>query len=202
VCVGGKAAAIDAGTFRYMAPPPWQNGLAGIEVHNTVCITGVEAARRGPRFLWLTWPSARVESASVVGDEILIQITNDSWRHRGITHRRRCTVRADGVSIIDEIRMDPALAAPVHVHWLLEEEATLHMTSSEEATITEVRGDADATRGWVSDCYAVRRPVRSVRLSAVPRSGELRIVSSLGSVPRSSLTREAVAADAGVPCST
>ena len=30
----------------YMAAPPWKNGLVGIDVHNTVAISGLEAARR------------------------------------------------------------------------------------------------------------------------------------------------------------
>ena len=180
VWIGGKAAAMDAGTFRYMAPAPWNNGLTDIEVHNTVAITGVEAARRGPRFLWLAWPRARIDSASVIGDEILIDITNESWQYRGITHRRRCTLRGDGALIVDEIRGRPTFAAPVHVHWLLEEEGSVSVASSETATVTEVRGDPESTRGWASDSYGVKRPVRSVRLTALPRAGQLRIVSSFG----------------------
>ena len=202
VWIGGKAMAIDAGTFRYMAPSPWNNGLAAIEVHNTVSITGVEAARRGPRFLWLTWPRARIDTASVVGDEILIQITNDSWQHRGITHRRRCTVRADGALIIDEIRTDPSFAGPVHVHWLLEDGADVSVASSEKGMITDMRGDGESTRGWVADTYGVKRPVRSVRLTAFPRGGELRIVSSFGTMRGSTATGRVAAADAEVPCST
>jgi hypothetical protein len=197
--IGGKAAAIDAGTFRYVAPAPWNDGLTGIEVHNTVAITGVEAARRGARFLWLAWPRARIDSASVVGDEILIDITNDSWQHRGITHRRRCTLRGDGALIVDEVRGSPTLAAPVHVHWLLEEEGSVSVASSEKATITEVRGDPESTRGWASDSYGVKRPVRSVRLTALPRAGRLRIVSSFGTLLPSGLADITVSEDTPEP---
>lgn len=202
VWIDGKPATVDAGTFRYMAPAPWRNGLTDIEVHNTVAITGVDAARRGARFLWLAWPRARIDSASVVGDEILIDITNDSWQHRGITHRRRCTLRADGALIVDEIRGGPNFTAPVHVHWLLEDEGAVSVASSEKATITEVRGDPQSTRGWASDSYGAKRPVRSVRLTALPRAGRLRIVSSFGTMLPSNAMSRLVAADAELQCFT
>jgi uncharacterized Zn-binding protein involved in type VI secretion len=202
VWIRGKPTAIDAGTFRYMAPSPWNNGLTGIEVHNTVAITGVEAARRGPRFLWLAWPRARVDSASVVGGEISIHITNDSWQHRGIRHVRRCTLCADGALIVDEVRTDPTFGAPVHVHWLLEDETDVSVACSEAATISKVRGDEASTRGWTSDSYGVKRPVCSLRLTALPRAGRLRIVSSFGTMRGSSAENGIVAADAEVPCST
>jgi hypothetical protein len=201
IWIDGKAVAIDAGTFRYMAPPPWRNGLAGIEVHNTVAIPGVDAARRGPRFLWLTWPRARVDSASIAGDEIVIQITNDSWRHAGIIHRRRCTVRTDCAVIVDEVHLGPNGGA-VHVHWLLENEGDVSLACSETAAVSDVRGNLDSTRGWVADSYAVRRPVRSVRLTATGRKGELRVVSSFGSSGTSSAIDRLVTADAEAPCST
>ncbi|HEU4566367.1 MAG TPA: heparinase II/III family protein, partial [Gemmatimonadaceae bacterium] len=36
VWLDGRRVATDAGTFRYAAPQPWNNGLAGEETHNTV----------------------------------------------------------------------------------------------------------------------------------------------------------------------
>ena len=201
VWLGGKATAIDAGTFRYAARPPWNNGLAGIEVHNTVSITGIEAAIRGPRFLWLTWPSARIESAVIVGDEITLDIVNDSWRAHGVSHRRTCTLRVDAVMIVDEIRGGPAFTAPVHVHWLVEDWAALTFECSVASTVTEVCGDAQSTRGWVAPSYGVKRPARSVRLTAVPRAGTLRIVSTFEMMPRSTGTQD-TAVDARVQCST
>ena len=202
VWIAGKAVAIDAGTYRYMAPAPWGNGLAVIDVHNTVSIAGIEAARRGPRFLWLAWPRARIAAVSVVGDEVVIDIVNESWEKHGITHRRRCTLRAEGASIIDEIGGSPTFTAPVHVQWLLEEGSNLRVACAEESTVTEVRGDGESTRGWVADSYGSKRPARSVRLTAKPRGGELRIVSTFENVREPSAMTRVVAADAEAPCST
>ena len=185
--VAGRPVAIDAGTFRYMAPPPWKNGLVGIDVHNTVAIAGLEAARRGPRFLWLVWPHARIAAASTIDGEVRIEISNDSWRHAGIAHRRCCVLRANGAAVIDEIHGEREFSAPVHVHWLLEPGAEIAVTSSGDGTITEVCGDAGSTRGWVADSYAVKRAVRSVRLTALPQAGRLRVVSTFGDMRGSSV---------------
>lgn len=202
VWIGGKPTAIDAGTFRYMAPPPWDNGLASIEVHNTVAISGIEAARRGPRFLWLVWPQARIDSVSIVGDEILIEITNESWRHHHIVHRRKCTVHTAGASVVDEIRGNPTFGAPVNLHWLVEDGSEVKVTCSEGGTLSDVRGDRESTRGWTAESYGAKRPVRSIRLTVVPRAGQVRTVSSFGTTPAASERRAAVAPEAEAPCST
>jgi hypothetical protein len=200
--MNGKATAIDAGTFRYMAPAPWHNGLVSIDVHNTVSISGIDAARRGPRFLWLTWPRARIDAVSIDGDAIIFEITNDSWHHRDIVHRRTCTLRTDGASIVDDIRGGPTFDALVHVQWLLEDGADVSVMCAEGGTISEVRGDRESTRGWISESYATKRPVRSVRFTAAPRAGQVRIVSSFGAVRTPGQRRAAMTPGVETPCST
>ena len=201
VWIGGRAAAIDAGTFRYAAPAPWNNGLASAEVHNTVTITGLAVARRGPRFLWLSWPRARIDSAALADGEVRIAVTNESWRDHGITHHRECIVSGAGVLVVDEIRGDSSFDRPVHVHWLVEDEASVDVTSSEEGALSEVRGEPGSIRGWVAESYATKRPVRSLRYTALPREGYVRIVSSFGT-PTPSGAQAAVPRGAEVPCST
>jgi len=200
--IGGRPVAIDPGTFRYVGPPPWNNGLAAIDVHNTVSIDGMAAARRGPRFLWLAWPRATVEGATVVGDEVSIQIANDSWRDHGVVHRRWCRVWANGALIVDEISGDPSFAAPVSVQWLLEDDGAVEMEASAPAMVSETRGDRESTRGWTSDSYGTKRAVRSVRLTAVPRGGTIRISSAFGSARGSGAAHAAVTPNAEVSCST
>ena len=202
VWIEGKSAAVDAGTFRYMAPPPWNNGLAAIDVHNTVTISGIEAARRGPRFLWLTWPRARIEAASVAAEEITIAVVNESWQQHGITHHRTCTLREGGALVVDEIRGDPTLTAPVHVQWLLADGASVSMECSEECASSEVCGDATSPRGWAALSYGEKRPARSIRLTVVPRGGRVRVVSAFGTMRGSSGMKSALAPDAEVSCST
>jgi hypothetical protein len=201
VWISGRPVAIDAGTFRYAAPPPWNNGLTSTDVHNTITISGLPAARRGPRFLWLSWPRARIDDACLAGDEIRIAITNESWRDHGIVHRRECLVSDGGVLVIDEIRGDTSFDAPVHVHWLVEDGASVEVTSSGQGKLSDVRGDPASTRGWTAESYGTRRPVRSVRFTAVPRDGYLRIVSTFGT-PSPSEAQVTATGGAEVPCST
>ncbi len=47
--------ALDAGTYLYSGPPPWDNGLAGAGVHNTLLLDEREPMLRAGRFLWLNW---------------------------------------------------------------------------------------------------------------------------------------------------
>ena len=202
LAIGGRPVAIDAGTFRYAALPPWNNGLAAIDVHNTVAIAGMEAARRGPRFLWLRWPRARIEEAAVMGNDICIRLTNDSWREHGVVHHRLCTLRADGALIVDELRGDPSFVAPVTVQWLVEDDIAVHVEASEPATVSEVCGDTESTRGWASDSYGIRRPVRSVRVTAVPRAGAIRITSAFGAARDAAAASTGVGSNAEVSCST
>jgi hypothetical protein len=65
----GYNVALDAGTFRYSAPPPWDNRLGSTLVHNTVTIDGNDQMRRVGRFLWIDWAQGKiVESGPEPGD--------------------------------------------------------------------------------------------------------------------------------------
>lgn len=183
IWMNGAEHAVDAGTFRYLAPPPWRNGLVDIEVHNTLSIDHLPAAVRGPSFLWLRWPRARIVSAEVGdSDDVRIVIENDSWQRAGITHRRTCHVRPTSVIVVDEVHAPTSFDRTVRVHWLLADGATVTMWSAGDATLVEQSGVEGSTRGWLSDGYGHRRPVRSVRLEARPHDGRLRVLSAFGDV--------------------
>jgi hypothetical protein len=171
--------AIDAGTFRYTATPPWANALADITVHNTVSIPSRPAARRGPRFLWLTWPRANIAEAHIEGDGVVLQMVNASWNRAGIVHRRRCDVGDDHVRVIDDVSVPESFVEPVQVHWLLTDGASLIMECSAVHSTTEVRADERSVRGWASPMYARKHAVRSVCLTSVPHNGRLRVVSTI-----------------------
>ena len=139
------------------------------------------AAERGPRFLWLRWPSARIVSAVQGGDDdICISIENNSWRRAGILHRRTCHVGSASVVIVDDVDVPLGFDGIVRVHWLLENGATVAMWSAADATRIEEPGTEDSTLGWVSEGYGVRRAVRSLRLEAKPIAGHVRVVSAFG----------------------
>lgn len=177
--VAGTPVAVDAGTYRYWAPPPWGNGLVDAEQHNTLTIDGFPVAQRGPRYLWIRWPSARVESA-VVGrdDAVRVELVNESWLEHGIEHRRSCVIAGDTVTITDELRAPATLRARASVHWLLDgDPAIVAVTASRPLTHEVVRGDPRSVSGWISEGYGVRRSITSVRATALLEQGALRFVS-------------------------
>jgi hypothetical protein len=181
----GSRQAVDAGTFRYLAPPPWRNGLVEIEVHNTLSIDGLPAAQRGPRFLWLRWPDARIISSEIrAPDHVRIVMENRSWRRAGITHLRSCHVRAGSVIVVDELKVPVDFDRTVRVQWLLEDGAAVTMWSASDASIIEQTGVEASTLGWISDGYGDRRSARSIRLEARPSAGHLRVVSAFGDATR------------------
>ncbi|NMB88269.1 MAG: hypothetical protein GYA17_07900, partial [Chloroflexi bacterium] len=68
----GQNVTLDAGTYRYTAPAPWKNTLAGTRVHNTVIVEGQDQMQRAGRFLWLDWAQAQVLPA-VLPDAVAAQ---------------------------------------------------------------------------------------------------------------------------------
>jgi hypothetical protein len=56
----GMNIAMDAGTFSYNNPPPWDNALSTTHVHNTITINGKDQMTRAGQFLWLDWAQAAV----------------------------------------------------------------------------------------------------------------------------------------------
>ena len=80
----GQPVTLDAGTYRYSARAPWDNGLAGGFVHNSVTVDGKEPMTRAGRFLWLDWDQAEIVTcvpSQMVGER-------SGYRKMGIRHRR------------------------------------------------------------------------------------------------------------------
>ena len=182
IAIGGQTVATDAGTYRYAAPPPWANGLADIGVHNTLTIAGRPPARRGPRFLWITWPTARIVESVVIHDELVrVVMENSSWSADGILHRRMCEVHRAGVTVVDEVSGPADESIPVSLQWLIDGPATeLTIGASAPVTIEESRGEERSLPGWISDGYGDKRQATSVRVSGRLELGRLRIVTVFG----------------------
>lgn len=144
---GSREVVTDAGTFSYNAPPPWRNALASGAVHNGPILDDEEPGIRGPRFLWYVWPSARIVSANMEGDEAVIVAE--------IPDRVRRTVRvmADRVVVRDEV-----LASGIHrvrIRWLLHPDADPASVRVEgESQVVEAREGEPA--GWFSPTYGER----------------------------------------------
>jgi hypothetical protein len=119
----GLNLARDAGTYLYNGEPPWNNGLAGTAVHNTVMVDRRDQMRRAGRFLWLDWAQASgrsfsTSSTSLADSPNCFEGEHDGYRLIGVKHRRtvQC-VTEDAWVIVDDL-----LGAGEHelrLHWLL-----------------------------------------------------------------------------------
>ncbi len=116
----GLNLARDAGTYLYNGEPPWNNGLAGTAVHNTVMVDRRDQMRRAGRFLWLDWAQASGRSFSTKNENSpnCFEGEHDGYRRLGVKHRRmvQC-VTEDAWIIVDDL-----LGAGEHelrLHWLL-----------------------------------------------------------------------------------
>ena len=109
----------DAGTYLYNGGPPWNNGLAGTAVHNTVTVDHRDQMRRAGRFLWVDWAQAlgRLHSSSAHACADRFEGEHDGYRSLGVKHRRMVQwLGGQGWVIVDDI--EGAGEHDVRVHWL------------------------------------------------------------------------------------
>jgi Heparinase II/III-like protein/Heparinase II/III N-terminus len=110
----------DAGTYLYNGPPPWNNGLAGTAVHNTVMVDHRDQMRRAGRFLWVDWAQASGRVYSVSGRACVDRFDgeHDGYKRLGVKHRRAVQWLGDaGWVIVDDI--DGPGVHDVRLHWLM-----------------------------------------------------------------------------------
>jgi asparagine synthase (glutamine-hydrolysing) len=118
----GHNIAVDAGTYSYNEPAPWQNPLAATRYHNTVTVDGRDQMQRVSRFLWLPWlrSTGRAPRQSPGSAFCLFLGEHDGYRNQ------QCQVRHQRalLRIGDEhwLVVDHVASAGVHahrLHWLL-----------------------------------------------------------------------------------
>ncbi|HSJ65596.1 MAG TPA: heparinase II/III-family protein, partial [Gemmatimonadaceae bacterium] len=197
VWIGGRPVARDAGTYRYAGPAPWRNGLAGEAVHNTLTIPGQPMARRGPRFLWLGWPRARIASVENPADgNFLVRLLNESWAEQGIAHERTCELHADGVLVVDRLLAPrDSHLAPI-VHWLVDGQADdISVIGSGGAERSDAVGDESSVMGWISEGYGHKREARSVQLLGAVEEGRFVAVTGFGAMRDEARLRARLAAE-------
>jgi asparagine synthase (glutamine-hydrolysing) len=110
----------DAGSYLYVAPPPWDNGLALAAAHNAVRVDGDEPMRRAGPFLWLEWAHARFLGrwASDVLPLEALAAEHTGYRKIGVVHRRTVARLGDDAWLI----ADDVLGSGRHtatLAWLL-----------------------------------------------------------------------------------
>lgn len=150
-----REAITDAGTCAYNAPPPWNNGLSTALVHNGPVLDGREPAERGPRFLWWSWPRARIVEAAGDGDAVRLVA------ERPGAARREVRVTAHGVTVIDRI-LDTS-ASSAQVNWLLHPDA-LGACRVRATGATTIEPAPDAVDAWFSPTYGARVATQTVRI--------------------------------------
>lgn len=110
----------DAGTYLYNGPAPWNNGLAGTSVHNTVTVDGRDQMRRAGRFLWLDWAQAsgQLYSSSDPARLDRFEGEHDGYKNLGVKHRRMVQwLTGAGWVIVDDVEGSGAHDA--RLQWLL-----------------------------------------------------------------------------------
>lgn len=116
----GVNVALDAGTFRYNAALPWENGLASIAVHNTVQFEGQEPMLRAGRFLWLKAPHAYLEPSTESDDTLTAW--HDGYFSLGVRHQRSVERCGDqNWKVTDRLLSvsTTGYAQCARLHWLL-----------------------------------------------------------------------------------
>jgi hypothetical protein len=118
--------AMDPGTYLYNAPSPWDNALAGSDVHNTVSVDGQDQMLRAGRFLWLDWAQARVTSYGKASDGSFERLVaqHDGYRSQGVIHQRAVEWQAGSWLVTDDLlpaddRGGMLKLVSAQLHWLL-----------------------------------------------------------------------------------
>lgn len=187
----GLPVALDAGTFSYHAPSPWNNPLAETQYHNCVTVDGLAQMKRAGKFLWLPW--LRGEAVGLVepsnGSLAYWLGRHDGYESLSAPVRYRRGIASFGAAcwlVVDEGESREAhdyrlhwLLADWHFQWNAAERHVVLQTpvgayhvymgvmgdGGELAMASLVRGDEQSPRGWQAPTYFVRQPALSVELT-------------------------------------
>lgn len=122
----GVNLAVDAGTYRYTAAPPWENALADAFYHNTVTIDGCNPMTRAGKFLWLDWAKTRIEISrkEEINTDVSVCAEHTGYLARGVRYQRWVTLHENHLWLIKD-HLEPTrpkktpIAPLVRLHWLV-----------------------------------------------------------------------------------
>lgn len=202
VWLDGVAVAVDAGAFRYTAPEPWANALAGDDVHNVPRRPGSPQAQRAGRFAWRRWQEATV--VRQVETAHLAALVAELVLPDGTRLRRLVAVGHQAVVVGDAVTEPHRAVGEVEVRWNLPADAQVipgsgattaagagwraHVLHPGPVRLPASDPDSPAS-GWVAPTYAVREPCRALIVGAGAAG---RVTSAFVSDP-SGVRAEAVA---------
>jgi len=182
VWYAGQNLALDPGTYMYSGAPPWDNALAGSDVHNLPRIDSLPMMRRAGRFLWLAWAQGRLISRHLSTDggvEVLVA-AHDGYQGLGLSLQRTVVRLGQGaLLVVDEAfgvgrhRLEVGWNLPDagwtvdgRAMWLAESEWTCRLDLPDAPAALavfkageQIVGQAVApqpTWGWTSPTYAVK----------------------------------------------
>lgn len=183
VWLNGEPVAVDPGSYRYTAPPPWGNALAEERVHNVPYRPGAPQAVRAGRFFWKAWAEAEVvfrtageRSAALARLELA----------DGTTVHRLAVVSDERVLVVDEAD------APVFVRWNLPVATRVEHAEGRGRILGEgwqgdvlggaswslpERREDDPESGWHAPTYGVLEPLQGL---IVPSDEDHRVVTTFG----------------------
>lgn len=192
----GRNVALDAGTYSYNAPEPWNNSLGDTAYHNTVAVGGLNQMDRAGKFLWLPWlrGKLRARGESKLGNLAYLEGEHDGYhRFRPPVSHRRALIRLGDESWLVLDRVHGAAQREHNLHWLLDDapyefdeqhnrvnlkypESGYHLQTGgsdyadPQAVLhcdsSLVRADENSPRGWQSPYYNHRAPALSVCMVA------------------------------------
>lgn len=192
----GQNVALDAGTYSYNGPPPWDgNPLAHSAYHNVVTVDGRDQMERAGRFLWLPWLHGVVNYCcrSPEGGALTYWEGEHDGYHRlqpPVRHRRAVLRLApEGWLVLDSL--ESGAEHEYRLHWLFPDwpyswnqtrgELDLHTDAGryfvqtgavpDWGLLSLVKADQRSPRGWRSAYYNDREPALSLVLATRAASG-------------------------------
>lgn len=205
----GQPIAIDAGTYSYNAPEPWNNSLSETKYHNTITVDGFDQMDKAGRFLWFPWIEGKIEKRKVSRNGVMEyrEMSHNGFeRLKDPVHYRRGLLRIDDDSwlILDSVRAGKE--HDIRLHWLISDYPytktgramglTLHtpkghysvqcgaISGSVKADVK--RSDPKSPRGWQAPTYHYKIPALSI---ACQQRSDHTVFYSLFSPKKSSIDR-------------
>lgn len=115
---------LDAGTYAYNLPSPWNNGLARTLVHNTLVVDGQDQLQHLSKFLWSKGGKVRFLGHLSVPEQRWTAF-HDGYTRFGVVHRRSLVWLGEGQwEVTDEIlpvnrRGSAQQQYQFDLHWLI-----------------------------------------------------------------------------------
>ena len=181
----GKNIACDAGTYLYNGKVPWQNGLSGTDVHNTVSVDDQDQMQRLSRITWGDWAKGKGEFEQSQNGIQVWKGSHDGYRRLKdpVDHSRKVISLGENRWLIVD-QLNGSVVHHYRLHWLFEDGPYQLLPQSngiiyasmeqpckiqvgsihDRSKFSLLKADPGSTRGWRSRFYAQKEPALSMVL--------------------------------------